>query len=373
MGQNAVLILQDGKKFIGRSVGKKGKCVGEICCTTSMTGYQHTITDPSFANQIITFTFPHIGNVGINHIDSEGKKVLASGVIMRSLSEPSHSSSYISLNDWLEKNSVVGISDIDTRALTRYLRAHKSQNGMIDSYTTHNLFDHGVENTISCYTLQSINIMSTNNNYNKRIHHVQYKVIILNFGIKNSIIDRLVELNCAIELIQPDIGCATRILNMHPDGIVLSNGPGDPRELGKNITHEIEIMINSNIPIFGICMGHQLLAMTLGAQIVKMSIGHRGSNHPVYNKINNKIEITSQNHGFVVEETSIPNNIIITHISLFDKSIEGIMMKNYPVFSVQYHPEGGPGTHDSYYLFKLFIHNITLYKKNMLDLNQDIT
>ncbi|MDR2832050.1 MAG: glutamine-hydrolyzing carbamoyl-phosphate synthase small subunit [Rickettsiales bacterium] len=358
--RDAVLVLQDGKCFWGKSVGKKGKCVGEVCFTTGMTGYQHTITDPSFANQIITFTFPHIGNVGINYKDNEGEKIFASGVVMRELSSASHPSSYISLNDWLEKNNVIGISGIDTRALTRHLREHRSQNGMICSLSKAHTLDE-LKEYRSINGMGITNKVSLHSNF-KSDPNAKYKVVVVDFGVKISIVSRLIELGCAIELIKPDRGFAQKILSMNPDGIVLSNGPGDPKEIGESVVPEIDIIIKSKIPIFGICMGHQLLAITLGAKTIKMDIGHRGSNHPVYDVSNGKVEITSQNHGFVVDPSSLPSNVAITHISLFDNSVEGIMMKNYPVFSVQYHPEEAPGTHDSHYLFKHFIDNIALYK-----------
>ncbi|MGL9725619.1 MAG: glutamine-hydrolyzing carbamoyl-phosphate synthase small subunit [Wolbachia sp.] len=364
--QDAALVLQDGKCFWGKLIGKKGKCIGEVCFTTSMTGYQHTITDPSFADQIITFTFPHIGNVGINHKDNEGEKIFASGVIMRELSPMSHPSSYISLNDWLEENNVVGISGIDTRALTRYLRKYGSQDGMICPLSELHML-----NELKKYRLvngiEMTNKVNDLKNNGRKIQKEKscakkYKVVIVDFGVKISIVSRLVELDCTIEFIKPDRGFAQKILSMNPDGIVLSNGPGDPQEIGESVVSEIEMIVKSKVPIFGICMGHQLLAITLGAKTIKMDVSHRGSNHPVYNIRSKKVEITSQNHGFVVDSASLPNNIEITHISLFDNSIEGIMMKDYLVFSVQYHPEEAPGTHDSHYLFRRFIDNILLYK-----------
>ncbi|MDD9331825.1 MAG: glutamine-hydrolyzing carbamoyl-phosphate synthase small subunit [Wolbachia sp.] len=358
--QDAVLVLQDGKCFWGKSIGKRDKCLGEVCFTTGMTGYQHTITDPSFADQIITFTFPHIGNIGINNKDNEGEKIFASGVVVRELSFESHPSSYISFNDWLEKNSVVGISGVDTRALTRHLRERGSQNGMIClSSEIHMLGE--LKEYRSINGIEITNKVSLHSNFNNN-PSAKYKVVIVDFGVKASIVSRLIELDCTIELIKPDKGFAQKILNMNPDGVVLSNGPGDPEEIGKSVISEIDMIIKSGIPIFGICMGHQLLAITLGGKTVKMCNGHRGSNHPVYEISSGKVEITSQNHGFVVDLTSLSSNIEVTHISLFDDSVEGIMIKGRPVFSVQYHPEGAPGTHDSHYLFRRFIDNITLYK-----------
>ncbi|MGL9732410.1 MAG: glutamine-hydrolyzing carbamoyl-phosphate synthase small subunit [Wolbachia sp.] len=376
--QDAILVLQDGKCFLGKSVGKKSKCIGEICFTTAITGYQHTITDPSFADQIITFTFPHIGNIGINSKDNEGgKKIFASGVIMRELSSASHPSSCISLNDWLERNNVVGISRVDTRALTRYLQKHRPQSGIICPLTRSTMCDTGIyddQTTLVIEVLldelkkykplngvEIINKVSLSNSFKNDLN-AKYKVVVVDFGVKASIVSRLIELGCAIQLIKPDKGFAQKILSMDPDGILLSNGPGDPQEIGESMILEIDVIIKSKIPVFGICMGHQLLAITLGAKTFKMNVGHRGSNHPVYNVSDGKVEITSQNHGFVVDPSSLPSDVEVTHISLFDNSIEGIMMKNYPVFSVQYHPEEAPGTHDSHYLFRHFINSIKLHK-----------
>lgn len=361
--QNAVLVLQDSKCFWGKSIGKKGKCIGEVCFTTGMTGYQHTITDPSFADQIITFTFPHIGNVGINNKEIEGKKIFASGVVVRELSSASHPSSYIDINDWLEKNDVVGISDIDTRSLTRHLRNSGSQNGMICPSHTINL-DLVLQELNSYKSENGIEItnkVSLNNDFQSNPSS-KYRVIVVDFGVKASIALRLMELGCAVELVKPTSGFAREVLSMNPDGIVLSNGPGDPEKIGECVALEIDIILRSRIPIFGICMGHQLLAITLGAKTVKMDNGHRGSNHPVYEISSGRVEITSQNHGFVVDSNSLPESVEVTHVSLFDRSVEGIAVRDYPVFSVQYHPEEAPGTHDSYYLFERFIDNIKLYK-----------
>ncbi|WFW29550.1 MAG: glutamine-hydrolyzing carbamoyl-phosphate synthase small subunit [Wolbachia endosymbiont of Menacanthus eurysternus] len=375
--QDAILVLQDGKYFLGRSIGKEGKCIGEICFTTGITGYQHTITDPSFANQIIMFTFPHIGNIGINKKDNEGgRKIVASGIIVRELSYASHPSSCISLDDWLKRNDVVGISGVDTRALTRHLQKYRPQSGIICKFSVSDaeriysdrmtFVIKSLLNELRGYKplngIEIINKVSLSNNIIKNDLNAKYKVVVVDFGVKTSIISRLIELGCAIELIKPDEGLAKKVLSMNPDGVVLSNGPGNPQEIGKNVISEIDIIVKSKVPIFGICMGHQLLAITFGAKTFKMKVGHRGNNHPVYNINNRRIEITSQNHGFVVDPSSLPSEVEITHISLFDNSVEGIMVKNYPVFSVQYHPEEAPGTHDSHYLFRDFIKNIELYK-----------
>ncbi|KJH40009.1 carbamoyl-phosphate synthase, small subunit, partial [Dictyocaulus viviparus] len=368
----------DGKYFLGKSLGKKGKCIGEVSFTTGITGYQHTITDPSFPYQIITFTFPHIGNIGINSKDNEGgKEIFASGVIIRELSFVSHPLSCISLNDWLEKNNVVGISGVDTRALTRHLQKHRFQSGIICSLTFSPVYDAGIYDDQITFVIENlldelkkygtlngvgiINKVSLSNSFKNDLN-AKHEVVVVDFGVKASIVSRLIELGCAIELIKPDKGFAQKILSMGPDGKVLTNGPGDPQEIGESMILEIDIIIKSKIAVFGIYIGHQLLAITLGAKTFKMNVGHRSSNHPV-NRVNDgKVEITSQNHGFVVDSSSLLSDVEVTHISLFDNSIEGIMMKNYPIFSVQYHPEEAPGTHDSHYLFKHFINDIELHK-----------
>ncbi|WP_333023800.1 glutamine-hydrolyzing carbamoyl-phosphate synthase small subunit [Wolbachia endosymbiont of Pentidionis agamae] len=360
---DSVLILESGKCFLGKGIGKKGKSIGEVCFTTSITGYQHTITDPSFADQIITFTFPHIGNVGINHSDYERKKIFAIGIVVKELSCGSHPSSYTEINDWLEENSIVGISGIDTRALTKYLRENGPQKGMMCSagvdleQALKELNEHKVQEDIKITNKVSLNSFADTNNDTPK-----YRVVIVDFGVKASITKQLIALSCSINIIKPDKNLVENILRMSPDGIVLSNGPGDPKLISNYIFTELDGLVKLKIPIFGICLGHQLLAIALGGKTVKMNNGHRGSNHPVYNIINKKMEITSQNHGFVVDHTSLPRNVEVTHVSLFDNTVEGMAVKGLPIFSVQYHPEGGPGTHDSHYLFELFINNVKLYQ-----------
>lgn len=362
--QNAILVLQDGKCFWGNSIGIRGECIGEVCFTTGMTGYQYTITDPSFADQIITFTFPHIGNVGVNTKDNERENIFASGIVVREISEPSHALSFISINDWLIKKNVVGISGVDTRALTKHLRDYGSQNGMICSLDKFDLSS--ILQELNKYRFKD-GIEITNKvalgSHCQSNANLEYRVVIIDFGVKSSIVLRLVELGCNVELVKPVQNFARRVLDLKPDGIVLSNGPGDPEKIGKSVISQISEIIKSKIPTFGICMGHQLLGITLGAKTIRMDHGHRGSNHPVYEINTGRVEITSQNHGFVIDSNSLPDNIRVTHTSLFDGTIEGIMVKDYPIFSVQYHPEEAPGTSDSHYLFKRFISYIRLHRK----------
>ncbi|QGR02582.1 carbamoyl-phosphate synthase small subunit [Ehrlichia ruminantium] len=358
---NSILMLSDGKYFFGKSIGNKSNAIGEVCFVTSMTGYQHTITDPSFAGQIITFTFPHIGNIGINKQDSENNKVLAHGIVIRTISKDSHSSSYSNLEAWMIENDITGISEIDTRALTRHLRNHGSQNGIIHFFHDINLLNlKDLQNTASQYNYtahcQSIS-KSFTNNYNKKFDHKTiYNIAVVNFGVKSSILDTLSNIGCKVHIVSgAEVNLTDKILSLKPDGIVFSNGPGDPSAIPEYTIQEIRNIVELKIPTLGICLGHQLIALALGAKIKKMLFGHRGSNHPVYNRILNNIEITSQNHGFTINENSLPKNVKITHTSLFDNTIEGIQVENYPIISVQYHPEASPGPNDTKYIFENFV------------------
>ncbi|MBQ4875391.1 MAG: glutamine-hydrolyzing carbamoyl-phosphate synthase small subunit [Rickettsiaceae bacterium H1] len=356
---NAVLLFKNEKFFYGKSLGKLGITTGEICFTTGITGYQHTITDPSFAGQIITFTFPHIGNVGINDKDYERDKIFAKGIILREeiTRNPSHPSSYLNIDEWLKKNNIVGICGIDTRALTKHLRDCGSIEGVI--YSSKNKIDteEVKKHLNSCKSMKgqeltgyTAGIAIKNDNTKNQIN--KKKVIIIDFGMKTGIINNINDMN--IIIIPGKDNFAERVISNKPDGIILSNGPGDPEATAKYTTEEIKKLLELNLPIFGICLGHQLLAISLGCKTKKMKNGHRGSNHPVYNLSTKKVEISSQNHGFTVDEKKLPDNIEITHKSLFDGDIEGIKVKNKPIFSVQYHPEAHPGPNDSRYLFQEF-------------------
>ncbi len=287
-----VLVLENKKVFKGIGIGYQGEATGEVCFNTSLTGYQEIISDPSYAGQIINFTFPHIGNVGTNKEDHESDKIWAKGVIINSeITSPSNYRSFL-----------------------RYKKNNK------------NLFH----------------------------------VVAVDYGIKKNILRYFSDFNCKVTV----VSCKTsahKILALKPSGIFLSNGPGDPAATGKYAIEIINDLIKNNLPIFGICLGHQILALALGGKTKKMKLGHRGANHPVKNLVHDKVEITSQNHGFVVVEETLPKKIEVTHKSLFDNTIEGIKLKNKPIFSVQYHPESNPGPQDSVYLFQEFINNM---KKN---------
>ena len=375
-----ILVLEDGSFFQGFGFGFEGITTGEVCFNTSITGYQEIITDPSYAGQIINFTFPHIGNVGTNIEDNESNEIWARGVIFNTdITTPSNYRSMKHLDAWLKKNKIIGIAGIDTRKLTNYIRDNGAPKGSmqfskkgkhnIESLQKLNrnwpgLLGLDLASQVSCkkpYKWNSLKTWNKEKGYKKN-KNKKYKIVAIDYGIKKNILRCLTDLDCEIKIV-PAKTSSNNILAENPDGIILSNGPGDPAATATYAIPTLKKLINSNLPIFGICLGHQLLALALGAKTSKMHIGHRGANHPVKNLKSKKVEITSHNHGFKVEENSIPNNVKITHLSLFDRSVEGIELKNKPVFSVQYHPEANPGPQDSKYLFEKFINNIVKRKK----------
>ncbi|MDC1475862.1 glutamine-hydrolyzing carbamoyl-phosphate synthase small subunit [Pelagibacteraceae bacterium] len=373
-----VLVLESGLFFKGLGFGFESTTTGEICFNTSITGYQEIISDPSYAGQIINFTFPHIGNVGTNNDDHESDKIWTRGVILNSeISSPSNYRALNHLDFWLKKNKIVGITGLDTRSLTNLIRDKGAPKGTI-SFSQKGKFNiNKLKNlTIKWSGLKNLDLaekVTTKKNYkwagfktwkkessflkNKK---KSFKVIAIDYGIKKNILRYFSDFKCEVTIVSCKTS-AEKILQMKPDGIFLSNGPGDPAATGKYAIQIIKTLIEKGIPIFGICLGHQILALALGAKTKKMKLGHRGANHPVKNLIKNNVEITSQNHGFEIIKESLPKNIEITHRSLFDDCIEGIRLKDKPVFSVQYHPESNPGPQDSVYLFQEFINNI---KKN---------
>ncbi|MDC0472594.1 glutamine-hydrolyzing carbamoyl-phosphate synthase small subunit [Pelagibacteraceae bacterium] len=375
---NAILVLENGSCFRGLGLGYKGVAVGEVCFNTSITGYQEIISDPSYAEQIINFTFPHVGNVGTNKEDHESDKIWTKGVIINAeITYPSNYRSLKHLDMWLKKNKIVGITGIDTRNLTNIIRDKGAPKGTI-VFSKNNEFNIKklITDTKIWTGLKNLDLakkVSTKKNYvwsglktwkknkgflinKKRSLHV----VAIDYGIKKNILRYFSDFNCKVTV----VSCRTsakEILNLSPNGVFLSNGPGDPAATGKYAINIIKELINNHMPIFGICLGHQILALTLGAKSKKMKLGHRGANHPVKNLIKGNVEITSQNHGFEIIKKNLPKNIEVTHESLFDNCIEGIRLKNKPVFSVQYHPESNPGPQDSVYLFQEFINNM---KKN---------
>ena len=375
---NAAIIFPTGRVIYGFGIGKKNQykdmAIGEICFNTAITGYQEILTDPSYSGQIITFTFPHIGNVGVNSSDIESIKPKVKGLIIREdITNPASYRSQSHLNDWLIKNEITGICGVDTRQITREIKINGAKNVAIifdDNITNINIADvvkelkqstdlGGIELAEGASLNQKYNWSDegrwnqTNNIYNK-IGNKKLKVVAIDYGAKLNILRCLTEAGCEVVIV-PAKTSADEILKHNPSGVFLSNGPGDPAETGKYAVSTIQKIIAKNIPLFGICLGHQLLALAMGATTSKMHQGHRGANHPVQDLHTKKVEITSQNHGFAVDESTLPSCLEITHRSLFDGTIEGIKVKNQPAFSVQYHPESSPGPSDSYYLFERFI------------------
>jgi len=365
---SAALIFDDGEILWGHGLGALKSVIAELCFNTSQTGYQETLTDPSYAKQIITFTFPHIGIVGINDEDLESNKIYAEGcVINQSIEEYSNWRAQDSLNSFLKKNNIPGIIGVDSRYLTRKLAVDGAKKvALIHFGEKKESFDNLQKKLKQWSGLENLDLatsVSATNEYQwnyglwkqnvKDEKYDNFPIVCLDFGIKQNILRNLKNLNFNPTIL-PAISTTKEILNKKPKGIFLSNGPGDPDATIKIILPTLKELIDLKIPIFGICLGHQLISLALGGKTKKMYQGHRGANQPVKNLINNNVEITSQNHGFEVERSSLPNEVEETHISLFDGSNEGIRHKIHPVFSVQYHPEASPGPHDSAYLFEEF-------------------
>ena len=364
---NATLLLEDGSTFSGRSIGADGISVGEVVFNTSMTGYQEIITDPSYNRQIITFTNPHIGNTGVNPDDVESSKIFASGVIIRDEEIISHSWRKTGkLQDFLKDQGILAIAGVDTRKLTKILRTKGSQNGCIIAgnndldVAKKKLSDfkglEGLDLAIKVTTKEEYEWDSTSIDiYNRTFDKPKsnYNIVAYDFGIKHNILRLLVDSGCKIKVVPADYP-VDKVLEFKPDGVFLSNGPGDPKACDYAIQNIRELLKNK-VPMFGICLGFQLLALASGASTVKMKFGHHGANHPVMNLANKKVFITSQNHGFMVDDNSLPNNIIKTHISLFDNSLQGFEIKDHFAFGFQGHPEASPGPNDIREIFKQFV------------------
>ena len=370
-----ILVLENGQVLKGIGLGYEGVATGEVCFNTSITGYQEIISDPSYSGQIINFTFPHIGNVGTNQEDHESDKIWTKGVIFNAeITNPSNYRSLKNLDVWLKKNRIVGLTGIDTRSLTNFIRDKGAPKGTIEKrkngkFNIKKLLNQSINwqglngldlaknvTTRSKYNWNNLKTWKKGVGFEKNKKNI-FNIVAIDYGIKKNILRYFSNHNCKITVVPCDTS-ADNITKLNPDGVFLSNGPGDPAATGKYAVKVIKNLINLKIPIFGICLGHQLLALALNAKTKKMKLGHRGANHPVKNLLTDKVEITSQNHGFEVVKSSLPKNVIITHKSLFDNSIEGIRLKNKPAFSVQYHPEANPGPHDSQYLFEQFIKEI---------------
>ncbi len=371
----ALLVLADGTVIEGFGLGATGHAVGEVCFNTAMTGYQEILTDPSYAGQIITFTFPHIGNVGTNDEDIEtvnlaGSSGVRGAIFQSNITEPSNYRATRHLDAWLKARDIVGLAGIDTRALTTLIREKGMPNAVI-AHAPDGKFDLealkkearewpglvGMDLVPMVTTAQRYSWEETPWEWGKgygRAENCPYNIVAIDYGIKRNILRLLAANGCKVTVV-PATTSAEDILSMKPDGVFLSNGPGDPAETGKYAVPVIQKLIDSGTPTFGICLGHQMLGLAVGAKTVKMHQGHHGANHPVKDLTTGKVEITSMNHGFAVDRATLPAGAEETHVSLFDGSNAGIRLKGKPVFSVQYHPEASPGPRDSRYLFARFV------------------
>lgn len=364
--KTAVLLLQDGKVFYGKAAGKIGTATGELCFNTGMTGYQETFTDPSYFGQLLVTTHVHIGNYGIhkNEVESDGVKI--SGLVCKSFNTMySRKDAFQSIQEYFEEQNVVAISDVDTRAIVRHIRSKGAMNAVISSEILDlKELKKTLDKVPSMEGLELSSKVSTKKPYFTGNPSAKYKIAALDLGIKKNILRCLNERDCYVQVFPMETK-ASEILKSNPDGLFISNGPGDPAAMPQ-VVAAVSELIESSIPMFGICLGHQIIAQTSGIKTYKMFNGHRGINHPVKNITRGTDEITSQNHGFAVDEKTAKGNkgIEITHINLNDGTVEGIRMKNKPVFCVQYHPEASAGPHDSRYLFDDFITLIADTKQN---------
>ena len=370
---SAILALADGTVFVGHSIGAAGATVGEVVFNTAMTGYQEILTDPSYCQQIVTLTYPHIGNYGINPEDVEAAKVHAAGLIIRDL--PMLASNFRhtqDLSSYLKASGTVAIADVDTRALTRHLRTHGAQNGCIlgleaGQAVSQALIDQAVSAARAAPSMAGLDlakVVSVAQPYEWRqtewklgggygsLDQPRFHVVAYDFGVKKNILRMLADRGCRVTVV-PAQTPAQQVLAMHPDGVFLSNGPGDPQPCDYAIA-AAKTLIESGLPTFGICLGHQIMALASGASTFKMKFGHHGANHPVKDLDSGRVSITSQNHGFAVDDKSLPSNLRATHISLFDGTLQGLARTDKPAFCFQGHPEASPGPHDIAYLFDRF-------------------
>lgn len=363
----AILVLADGTLFHGIAVGAMGYTVGEVVFNTSMTGYQEVITDPSYANQLVTLTYPHVGNVGINKQDNESRRIFAAGLIVREVCHYySNFRAALSLPEYLQRHNIVAISGIDTRKLTRLVRERGAQAGCIMSgeideqqalqlaKDMRSMAGQDLAQHVTCresYRWEERECSLTR--VQGDLPDARFHVVAYDFGVKHNILRMLVERGCRVTVV-PARTPASEVLALKPDGVFLSNGPGDPEPCVYAIDAIRQVLL-AELPIFGICLGHQLLGLALGARTSKMKVGHHGANHPVKDLITGRVMITSQNHGFHLDEASLPPNVQVTHRSLFDGTIQGIALQGRPVFGFQGHPEASPGPHDAAWLFDQFV------------------
>ena len=375
-GATGVLALADGTLIWGRGFGAEGEAVGEVCFNTAMTGYQEVMTDPSYAGQIINFTFPHIGNVGTNIDDIEAQNPHALGCIVREdVTDPSSFRSTQHFDQWLKQNGRIGLAGVDTRALTRRIRIGGAPNGVI-AHNARGEFDvaaliakarawpglEGMDLAKEVTTLQTYTwddgLWTLGEGYATHSANPEGPLVVaIDYGLKRNILRNLVAAGARVTVV-PATATFDEVMSHNPDGVFLSNGPGDPAATGKYAVPVIQELLKVGKPIFGICLGHQLLGLAVGAKTSKMHQGHRGANHPVKRLADDRVEITSMNHGFAVETESLPANARATHVSLFDGSLCGLELTDKPAFSVQYHPEASPGPQDSFYLFQRFVEGL---------------
>jgi carbamoyl-phosphate synthase small subunit len=378
----ALLILADGTRLEGRGIGAVGHAAGEVCFNTAMTGYEEILTDPSYAGQIVTFTFPHIGNVGVNNEDIETVNMAAlsgvRGVVLRAdITNPANYRAVERLDSWLKKRNIVGIAGLDTRALTARIREQGMPNGVVahspDGYFHEPSIVAELKNFPGLEGLDLAKEVTTAQTYHwdqtpwawnegyGTLDNPEFHIVAVDYGAKRNILRQLANEGARVTVV-PATATAKDILAHNPDGIFLSNGPGDPAATGKYAVPTIKALMDTGKPIFGICLGHQLLGLAVGGQTGKMHQGHHGANHPVKDLTTGKVEITSMNHGFAVVSQSLPAGITQTHVSLFDGSNAGLSVDGKPIFSVQYHPEASPGPHDSHYLFTRFLNQVRSQK-----------
>lgn len=383
-GVTGVLVLANGTVLQGLGVGAVGDAVGEVCFNTAMTGYQEILTDPSYMSQIVAFTFPHMGNVGVNVDDIEqmsgSAETAARGAIFRDVpTAPANWRADGDLDTWMKRRGVVGLAGVDTRALTRSIRETGMPHGVI-AHAPDGKFDipaliekakawaglEGLDLAKDASCLQPFvydeGLWNWPEGYAKPAPQPKYEVVVMDYGVKRNILRALTSIGARATVV-PASTSAEDVLARKPDGVLLSNGPGDPAATGEYAVPEIRKLIDSGVPVFGICLGHQMMARALGAQTVKMEQGHHGANHPVKDVTTGKVEIVSMNHGFTVDRDSLPEPVVETHVSLFDGTNAGIALKNRPVFSVQHHPEASPGPTDSLYLFERFAENMDATRK----------
>ncbi|MGK2905744.1 MAG: glutamine-hydrolyzing carbamoyl-phosphate synthase small subunit [Desulfuromonadales bacterium] len=375
----AALALADGRVFYGQAFGASGEIFGEVVFNTSMSGYQEILTDPSYRGEIVTMTYPLIGNCGINREDVESSRPHLAGFIVKEACDiPSNWRSEISLDAYLKKNNIIGLAGIDTRALVRHIRAKGAQTGVLSTIDTDSgsliakakaapsIVGQDLVQHVTCeksYDWEE-GVWSLENGYEHAQGPARFKVVAYDFGIKRNILRNLVNKGCAVTVV-PATASAEEVLAMQPDGVFLSNGPGDPEPI--TYAQENIRKLLGKVPVFGICLGHQLLAIALGGKTYKLKFGHRGGNQPVRRGDGHNVEITSQNHGFAVDASSLQDDALVTHINLNDNTVEGLHHKILPAFSVQYHPEASPGPHDANYLFDEFIRMMDDFKNEAGD------